>query len=102
MISYHGIQQNEQLVHASSQGHFGGFAGRCQTLIEAPNDWVETETRHNRHVKGGAQLRSPTPDSPFSVQTAAVMIKRSQSDKGRNLLVAELAKFRQLGNQCTG
>ena len=64
----HGIDDREQLAHASHEGDLLGFAGSTQALIEGANDRIEACGHDRCHVERRPDVGAPTPDRAATAQ----------------------------------
>ena len=74
----HGVEDAQQLVRASHQGHFLGLARGDQPLVERPDHRVVAHRAEHGHVQGAAHDGAPSPHMPFASGLARVLIQRCQ------------------------
>ena len=99
LMLHHGVQNNEQFVHASGDRYFEGFAGLPQALIERANDGIEAGGGQGRHIQGIADLFPSAPNATFPFQFAAVTIERSDTHQRRNRFAIQDAQFGKIAEQ---
>ena len=92
-----GLEYDEQLTHAGCEGHLLRLAGRQESLVEVPDDGVETAGNHCSHVQNCAEPRPTTPDLPLTSQRAAVAVEGSHAHQSGDLTTIQCAQLRQLG-----
>ena len=93
---HHGVQDGQQLAHASGQGHLRCFADSPQALVARLEHWIVADCNQCTHVQGGPHLRPPALDRAGASQRSAVPIEGSHADQGREALAAQRAQLRQL------
>lgn len=93
---HHGVQNCQQLAHASCQGHFGRLGRGPQTLVECLEYRVVPDRDERTHVSGGPDMGATAPDRPRTPQGRAVPSDGSHSDEGREALAAQRAQLRQV------
>jgi len=98
-MMHHGVQDEQQLVHAGGQGDLLGFAGGAQACIEVPNDRVVAGSDERGHVENRAHARASAPHDAPPSPAAALAVKRSDSHERRNCLAVEATELGQVGQQ---
>lgn len=75
----HGIENGEQLAHASDQGDFERFTVGPQAFVEIANHGVAPGGDQRRYVQSAANRSSPTPNGASAFECAAVAIEGGQT-----------------------
>ena len=96
----HGVENNQQLAHASCEGQFLGFTSSQQPLVEVSYDGVEAAGHQRSHVEGGTDPCASTPDGAFTSQSATVPVERSHPHQGGDLPAVQGAQLRQVRQEC--
>src|ERR1041385_5203849 len=99
LVPEHGIENDEQLAHASGQSHLLLFAGTKQPTIEGFDNQIVFGRYQRRHVKRGANACTTTASSSFAVPFPAITRMRCKPAKRDELLVWQVAQLRQFGDQ---
>ena len=79
----HAVEDDQELTHASGQGHFLGLAGGTQTLVKRADHWVEACSNQSGHVQRSTDVCSTTPDDSPAPEGAAVSVKPESTEGGR-------------------
>ena len=93
----HGVEDGQQLAHASYEGYLLGLASGQQPLIKGSNEGIVAAGYQRPHVEGRSHLGASTPDSALAPQRAAVPIEGSHSHQGGDLPAVQGAQLRQVG-----
>src|SRR3990170_3254535 len=92
----HGVQNCEQLPHASGKGYLFVLTCSTQTLVEVPDDSIVSCSHQSPHVEGCPYWSPSSPDCALPPQCATVSVKRSNPCQGSYLSAVQCAQFRQL------
>jgi hypothetical protein len=98
----HRVQDDQELAPAGCEGHFSGLARRAKRVVKGLDDGVIPAGRQSRHIEGSPHPGPPTPDGPLAPEAATVSIERSDAHQRGNLVAAQSAQFRKVGQQGDG
>src|SRR5262245_66311319 len=98
-VPKNGIEDGQELSHASGQGELGRLASGAQAGIEAGDDGIVPTGHQGRHVQGGAHACPTAEDGAPAAQGPAIAIERCQTGQGGNGFAAQSAEFGQVGDQ---
>src|SRR5512144_964089 len=97
--SDHGVEDGQELAHASDDGDLLGFAGENQAIVESADHRVEADGGQCRHVEAASDLSAPAEDGALAAHLAGVAIERGNADEGTDFPAGQAAQFRDVGNQ---
>ena len=92
----HGVEEDEQLAHASCEGHLLRLTRGQQPLVEVPDDRVVAAGHQRTHVESGADPGASSPYGTFAPQRAAVPVEGSHSHEGSGLSSIQGAQLWQV------
>src|SRR6267143_1285481 len=87
------VEDDEQLSGDSDERHQFGFAGCDQAVEEGFQDWVVLFRHHRAHEDGSTNGCASAADAAFAPPFAGLARERRITNKGGNLLVADLPEF---------
>jgi hypothetical protein len=99
LIFDHDVECGEQFAHAGHGADLIGFACLGESLEEGSDGMVVGSCAEHGHIEDVAQVGSSAPDGAFTAVLAAVLIERCHTDKRRDFLPVEHAKFGQQRQQ---
>jgi len=97
-----GIQDDEELAHASDLHDHVRFAGGFEAFCEGNEHGVEASRGEGCHIQSGAYFQSPSGDAAASFEFSTVMVVRGKSGQGRGLGAVGFTEFRHLGKELVG
>lgn len=97
----HGIENSEQLAHASDQGDFEQFAVSFEPFVKGSNHGIASGGDQGGHVKSAAHRGSTTPDGAPAFEGATVAIEGGDASESGNLSTIESPELRQFSEQCS-
>jgi len=97
--SDHGVEDGQELAHASDDGDFFGFAGGDEAIVELLDDDVEADRSQGGHVEAAPYLPAPAEDGPFAAHLAGIAIERRNADQGADLAAGQTPQFGDIGDQ---
>src|SRR5260221_5338694 len=98
----HGVEDDQQLAHASGDDNFKRFARGFESLSEGADDRVAAFGGEGGHVQGAADRGTSAPDGALTPKGSAVMVEGSQPDQRANLLTVESSEFRKVRQEGHG
>jgi transposase len=102
LMFHHGVQDDQELAHASSQSHFPRLARPTKTVVKGLDDGVIPAGSQSSHIEGSPDPGPSAPDHPLASEAAAVSIKRGHAHQHGNLVAAQSAQFRKISQQGDG
>src|SRR5260370_10724475 len=102
LISGDGVEDGQELSHASDGGDHFGFAGGDQALAKGPDDRIMTGGREGGDEQSGAHAGAAAADEGLTAPFAGLPGERRQAGQAGDLAAIELAEFGQFGDQGTG
>ena len=107
VVFEHGVENDQQLAHASGENDFGLFAASAgialsQSLSKRSDVFVAAFGGEGGHVQGIPNGGSSSPDGSGSQQKSAVTIEGSDADERSDLLAVELSQFGEVGQEGGG
>jgi len=98
-MTHHGVQDEQQLVHAGGQGELLGLAGGAQAGREVPDDGVMAGGDERGHEEDRAHAGASAPHDAPPPPAATLAVKRSDPHERGHRLAVEATEFRQVGQQ---
>jgi hypothetical protein len=71
-------------------------------LVKGLDDGVIPAGRESSHIEGSSDPGTSTPDHPFAPEAATVSIERGNTRQSSNLVAAQSAQFRKVGQKSYG
>src|SRR5918992_4872452 len=98
----HGVQDNQELVHASRQSHFPRLAHPTKTVVKGLDDGIIPAGSQSSHIEGSPDPGPSAPDRPFAPEAVTVSVEGSDSHQRGNLVATQSAQFRKVGQEGDG
>ena len=93
-MNQHGVEANDQLVHAGSQGNLGRFAAGYQTSVEiGQNPGGVGRRRYRCHLQNMPHVRPTTRNMAVPVALAAVVIEGGDPDQSGDLATGQVPQL---------
>src|SRR5690242_3111142 len=93
-----GIEEDDELAHASDDGELGRLSGGLEPMISARQRQITPNGDQDGHEECRPYHGSAARDGATSSQVAAVSIEGSDPDQRRGLMAIEGAQLGQLGD----
>jgi len=98
----HGIENDEELAHASGHDELEGLARGFESLGEGANDRVAAFGSECGHVENTSNRGASSPDASLTLESTAVVVERSETDERTDLLSIQLSEFGKLSQESRG
>ena len=98
----HGIEDGQELAHASDDGDLLRLADGNETLVEMFDDGVEADSHQGCHVEASAYLAAPAEDGPLSPHLSRVAIEGSNTYQGADFPARQSSQLWHLRDQAGG
>ena len=95
----HGIQNGNELAHASGERHLRCFPGCTEALVESLEIRIKTYSDESAHVEHCTYLPASAPDPARASRAAAIAVERRNPGQGRDLLAIECSQLGQISEQ---
>jgi hypothetical protein len=100
--SEHGVEDDQQLAHASRDHDFERLSGFFEALGEGADHGIASFGSECGHVQNAPDGRTSAPDRALTLKATAVVVEGRQADKRADLLAIELPEFRQVSQKRGG
>ena len=92
----HGIENHEELAHASDERGLGVLTIGTQPQIESSDGGIAANARYRCHIEDAPDLGASTPDATAAAHVSTVAVKWREPGQRGDLFSIELSQFRQL------
>ena len=98
-MSDHCIDDGEELAHAGGKSDFLLFSGGNEALVMGTDNRIVSACDQSPHVEDGSHVGSATPTGTFAADSAAVPVKRSDTDESGDLPAVERPELWKVRHQ---
>src|SRR5918992_1706416 len=98
----HRVQDHQELAPAGGKSYFPGLARRTKAVAKGLDDGVISAGCESRHIEGSPYPGPPAPEHPFASEVATVSVEGGDTYQSGNLVAAQSAQFRKVGQQGDG
>ena len=102
IVADHGIEGGDHLSHDGDDNDFGLLVDRGETVVEDLEGGIVSGCAEGSHVEDVTDRHSAAVDAAMSFELATVEVVRRKSDKGSDLLAADLTELWQESDQGEG
>ncbi len=100
-VADHGVEDDEQLPHASDVGDLGRLPSVAKSTIEDPDDRVPFRGAQAAHEEGRSHRGAAAPDHALASEETAVPSEWGDSDERSDLLVGESTELGEFSDEGT-
>ena len=102
IVADHGIEGGDHFSHDGDDNDLWLLVGRGETVVEDLEGGIVSGCAKGSHVKDVTDRHSAAVDAAMSFELATVEVVRRKSDKGSDLLAADLTELWQESDQGEG
>ena len=94
-VADHGVEGGDDLSHYGDDGDLRFLSSGCEAVVEGFEGRIVATGSQGGHVEHSPDGCAPAPDGAHPFHLAALEVIGREPHDGRDLLAAQLAKFRQ-------
>src|SRR3974377_1949960 len=102
IVADHGIEGGDHLSHDGDDNDFGLLVDGGETVVEDLEGGIVSGCAEGSHVEDVTDRHAAAVDAAMSFELATVEVVRRKSDKGSDLLAADLTELWQESDQGEG
>ena len=85
----HGIEDGQELAHASDDGDLFGFSGSDEAVVELFDDGIETDGCQGGHIEAPSHLPTTTEDGALAAHLSGIAVEGRHADQGADFAAGE-------------